>query len=58
MANVVYSKAMENLRKPSSMLQKIFDSGLVTMRKSKVTLILNKLAYFGMCILELSNVLM
>ena len=58
MANVVYSKAMENLRKPRSMLQKIFDSGLVTMRKSKVTLILNKLAYFGMCILELSNVLM
>ena len=40
------------------MSQKIFDNGLVEIHKSKVTLTLNKPAYVGMCILELSKVLM
>ena len=36
---------------------KIFDYNLVTIHKNKVTLMLNKPAYIGMCILELSKVL-
>ena len=44
--------------KPSYMSQKIFDNNLVAIHKSKVTLKLNKLAYVGMCILDLSKVLM
>ena len=44
--------------KPSYMSHKIFDNDLVAIRKNKVTLTLNKPAYIGMCILELSKVLM
>ena len=44
--------------KPSFMSNKITHNDLVTMGKNKVTLPLNKLAYVGMCILELSKVLM
>ena len=40
------------------MSHKIFDNELVVIRKNKVTLTLNKPAYTGMCILELSKVLM
>ena len=40
------------------MSHKIFDKDLVVIRKNKVTLLLNKPAYIGMCILELSKVLM
>ena len=40
------------------MSQKIFDNDLVAIRKSKVTLTLNKSAYIDMCILDLSKVLM
>ena len=40
------------------MSQKIFDNNLVPMRKSKVSLKLNKPAYIGTCTLELSKVLM
>ena len=40
------------------MLHKIFDNNLVAMRKSKLALKLNKPAYIGMCIFELSKVLM
>ena len=36
------------------MSHKIFDNDLVAIRKKKVTLTLNKPAYIGMCILELS----
>lgn len=36
---------------------KIFDSGLVAIRKNKFTLILNKSTYVGICILCLSEVL-
>ena len=44
--------------KRSYMSHKIFENDLVVMRKSKVTLMLKKPAYIGMCILELSKVLM
>ena len=44
--------------KPSYMSHKIFDNDLVAIRENKVTLTLNKPAYIGMCILELSKVLM
>ena len=37
---------------------KIFDNHLVAIRKSKLTLKLNRPAYIGMCILELSKALM
>ena len=40
------------------MSHKIFDNDLVSIRKNKVTLMLNKPAYIGICILELSKVLM
>ena len=44
--------------KPSYILHKIFENDLVAIRKNKVTLTLNKPAYIGMCISELSKVLM
>ena len=44
--------------KPSYMSHKIFDNDLVTIRKSKVTLTLNKPPYIGMSILEFRKVLM
>ena len=44
--------------KPSYMSHKIFDNNLVAIRKSKVALKMNKPAYIGMCIMELSRVLM
>ena len=36
----------------------IFDNDLVAIRQSKVTLTLNQPAYVGICILDLSKVLM
>ena len=44
--------------KPSYMWRKIFDNSFFAIRKSKVSLKLNKPANIGMCILELSKVLM
>ena len=44
--------------KPIYMSHKKFDNNLVAIPRSKVTLTLNKPAYIGMCILELSKVLM
>ena len=44
--------------KPSYMPHKIFKNDLVAIRKNKVTLTYSKHAYIGICILELSNVLM
>ena len=44
--------------KPSYTSHKIFDNDLVAIRKNKVTLTLNKPAYVGICILDLSKVLM
>ena len=42
--------------KPSYMSLKIFDNNLLPICKSKLALKLNKPAYIGMCILELSKV--
>ena len=42
--------------KPSYMLRKIFDNSLVAIMKSEITFTLNKLAYTGSCILDLSKV--
>ena len=44
--------------KPSYMSQKMFDNDLGAIRKSKVKSTLNKPLYVGMCILDLSEVLM
>ena len=44
--------------KPGFMSQKTFDNDLVKIRKSKVTVKLNKPAYAALCILDLSKVLM
>ena len=43
--------------KPSYLSQKLFDNNLVAIHKNKVTLTFNKSAYVGMCVLELSKVL-
>ena len=43
--------------KPSYRPCKIFDNNLVAIRKSKLASKLNKPAYIGMCILELTKVL-
>ena len=44
--------------KSSYMSHKIFDNNFVAIRKSKLALKLNKLAYTRMCILEINKVLM
>ena len=44
--------------KPSHMSQKIFDNDLAAIHKTKVTVNFNKPGYVGMCILDLSKVLM
>ena len=44
--------------KPSHTSHKIFDNDLVVIHKNKVILTLNKPAYIGMYVLELSKVLM
>ena len=44
--------------KPRSVSCKIFVDDLVAICKNKVSLTLNKPAYIGICILELSKVLM
>ena len=44
--------------KPSYMPQRIFENDLVAIRKSKVTLTLNKPACVGTCIFDFSKVLM
>ena len=44
--------------KLSYVSQKVFDNNLVGIRKSKVTLTLNKPAYVGICILDLTETLM
>ena len=43
--------------KPSYMIHNIFDIHLVAIPKNKVTLTLNRSAYIGTCIVELSKVL-
>ena len=63
LTNRINIKLVNNLRiylkcisKPSYMSHKIFDNNLVTIRKSKLALKLNKPAYIVICILELSKV--
>ena len=46
------------ISKPSYMLHKMFDNNFVAIHKNKFALKLDKPAYIGMCILELSKVLM
>ena len=49
---------LKSTSKLSYMSHKIFDNNLVAIRKSKLALKLNKLAYIGMCILQLTKMLM
>ena len=65
MKNAVYGKAMENLRNEidaklvnNKMCHTKLDNDLVVVRLNIVTLTLNKPAYTGICILELSKVYM
>ena len=44
--------------KPTYVSSKIFNENLMAVRKVKETLTLNRLAYVGMCILDLSKTLM
>ena len=73
MNNAAYDKTMKSLRnridvklskrylkwtlKPSYMSRKVFDNDLAAIRKNKVTLRLNKLAYVGMCIFDFCKIL-
>ena len=55
------SKKKDSLKgtsKPTYMSHKIFDNDFVAIRKNKVTLMLKKPVYIGMCIFKLSEVLM
>ncbi|XP_068675675.1 uncharacterized protein [Montipora foliosa] len=60
MNNSVFGKTMENIRKrvPTYVSSKIFNENLVAVHKIKETLTLNRPAYVGMCILDLSKTLM
>ena len=49
---------LKRIPKPSYMPHKIFDNYFVEIRLTKVELKLNKPAYIGICIFELSKVLM
>ena len=49
---------LECTSKPSHMSHKIFDNNLIVIRKNKVALKLNKPAHIGMCILQLTKILM
>ena len=71
MTNVVYGQARRNridvklvsnkedvlkwTSKPSFMSQKIFENHLIAVHINKVTLTLNKPAYVGICIFDLSK---
>ena len=49
---------LKSTSKPGHMTHKIFENDLVEICKNKVTLMLNKPAYIGICILQLSKALM
>ena len=49
---------MKLTSKPTFVTSKIFNDKLVAVHKIKETLTLNRLAYVGMCILDLSKTLM
>ena len=48
---------LKGTSKPSYISHKTFDNNLVAIRKVKVTLTFNKLAYIGMGILDFSKIL-
>ena len=50
-----FTVLMKLTSKPSSVTSKIFNEKLVAVHKIKETLTLNRLAYVGMCILDLSK---
>ena len=52
------SNEKDYLKQTSKPNHKIFDNNLVTIRKSKFTLTLNKPAYVGMCVLYFGKLLM
>ena len=63
MTNSVYGKKKKKTHlkwtsNPNYIWHKIFDNDLVAIRKNIVTLTLDKPVYIGMCLLELSKVLM
>ena len=49
---------LKRISKPNYMSKKIFDTEFVAIRKNKVTLKVNKLGYVGICLLDLSLLLM
>ena len=49
---------MKSTSKPSYISHKIFGNNLVAIQKSKITLMLNKPSYSGICILNLRKELM
>ena len=51
-------KLLKLTSKPTYLSSKIFNENLVAVHKIKETLTLNKPAYMGMCILNLSKILM
>ena len=51
-------KLLKLTSKPTFISSKIFDENLVAVHKIKTTLLLNRPAYVGMCILDLSKTLM
>ena len=51
-------KLLKYTSKPSYVSSKIFNENLVAVHKIKETLTLNRPAYVGMCILDLSKTLM
>ena len=56
---VTNEKKLDKLTaKPTYMSSKIFNENLLAVHKVKETLTLNRLAYVGMCILDLSKTLM
>ena len=56
---VTNEKKLDKLTsKPTYVSSKIFNNNLMTVHKVKETLSLNRLAYVGMCILDLSKILM
>ena len=48
---------LKRTSKPSYMSHKMLGNNLIAIRKSKITLTLDKPAYIGICILDLSKVL-
>ena len=52
------NKLLKWVSKPSYVSSKIFNENLVAVHKIKETLTLNRPAYVGMCILDLSKILM